>query len=96
MSTIRNHCYYNYLKIWHHIGEAYLPDGAHKSIQPKPDLTHLSPDDLISVCSQIVFAGYVQQAQMPGKTEPSMKGEIDFNYVFDLLEKSGYDGYMKQ
>ena len=38
--------------------------------------------------------GHVQVAQVPNRDEPNHEGEINFEYVFKLLENSGYSGYV--
>ncbi|XP_003724004.1 putative hydroxypyruvate isomerase [Strongylocentrotus purpuratus] len=40
------------------------------------------------------YVGHIQVSQAPGRNEPSLKGEIDYDYIFDVLEKSGYDGWI--
>lgn len=39
-------------------------------------------------------AGHVQVAQVPDRHEPDTPGELDYAYVFSVLEKAGYDGYI--
>ncbi|XP_072540046.1 putative hydroxypyruvate isomerase [Salminus brasiliensis] len=38
--------------------------------------------------------GHVQVAQVPDRHEPDSPGEVNFHYLFDLLEKLGYQGYV--
>lgn len=33
-------------------------------------------------------------AQVPDRHEPDTAGEIDYMYIFSLLEKEGYDDYV--
>lgn len=40
------------------------------------------------------YVGHIQVSQAPGRNEPSLKGEIDYEYIFDVLEKTGYDGWI--
>lgn len=40
----------------------------------------------------LLFTGHIQIAQVPNRDEPGCKGEIDYSYVFKLLEDVGYDG----
>jgi len=40
------------------------------------------------------ITGHVQVAQVPNRDEPNHEGEINFEYVFKLLENSGYSGYV--
>ena len=36
----------------------------------------------------------MQIAQVPDRHEPDSAGEIDYSYIFDVLEREGYDGYI--
>ncbi|KAF7641238.1 hypothetical protein LDENG_00288050 [Lucifuga dentata] len=38
--------------------------------------------------------GHVQVAQVPDRNEPDSAGEINYSYVFNTLEKLGYQGYV--
>lgn len=38
--------------------------------------------------------GHVQIAQVPGRNEPDSPGEVNYPYLFSLLEKLGYQGYI--
>ncbi|CAL1539937.1 unnamed protein product [Lymnaea stagnalis] len=40
------------------------------------------------------FVGHVQLAQVPDRGEPDDQGEINFPYVFKVLETLGYDGFI--
>ncbi|XP_013792771.1 putative hydroxypyruvate isomerase [Limulus polyphemus] len=40
------------------------------------------------------YVGHVQVSQVPNRDEPSASGEINYQYVFNLLEKLGYDGWI--
>ncbi|KJH45812.1 putative hydroxypyruvate isomerase [Dictyocaulus viviparus] len=37
------------------------------------------------------FIGYVQVAQVPSRDEPCMPGEIDYNFIFQLLQSTNSD-----
>lgn len=39
-------------------------------------------------------AGHIQIAQVPARHEPDSPGELDFSYLFQLLESMGYSGYI--
>uniref|UniRef100_A0A8W8L6P1 Putative hydroxypyruvate isomerase n=1 Tax=Magallana gigas TaxID=29159 RepID=A0A8W8L6P1_MAGGI len=41
-----------------------------------------------------VNKGHIQIAQVPDRGEPDRQGEINFPYVFDLLRKLNYDGFV--
>ncbi|NXV32290.1 HYI isomerase, partial [Rissa tridactyla] len=38
--------------------------------------------------------GHMQIAQVPGRHEPDSPGELNFPYIFELLESLGYSGYV--
>lgn len=38
--------------------------------------------------------GHVQIAQVPERNEPDSPGELNYCYLFDVLEKLGYKGYI--
>ncbi|CAO2588705.1 Putative hydroxypyruvate isomerase [Lemmus lemmus] len=40
------------------------------------------------------IVGHVQVAQVPGRGEPGSSGELDFSYLFQLLEDEGYQGFV--
>lgn len=40
------------------------------------------------------YIGHIQVAQVPDRHEPDTPGEIDYAYVFGMLEKVGYNDYI--
>ncbi|NWT97277.1 HYI isomerase, partial [Urocynchramus pylzowi] len=38
--------------------------------------------------------GHIQIAQVPGRHKPDSPGELNFPYIFELLESLGYAGYV--
>lgn len=42
----------------------------------------------------IQFVGHMQIAQIPDRHEPDSEGEVNYSYIFSLLEKLGYEGYI--
>nr|XP_030722535.1 putative hydroxypyruvate isomerase isoform X3 [Globicephala melas] len=40
------------------------------------------------------LVGHVQVAQVPGRGEPGSPGELNFPYLFQLLEDEGYKGFV--
>ncbi|XP_034636098.1 putative hydroxypyruvate isomerase [Trachemys scripta elegans] len=38
--------------------------------------------------------GHIQVGQVPGRHEPDSPGEVNFPYLFQLLESLGYEGYV--
>jgi hydroxypyruvate isomerase len=43
---------------------------------------------------KITFIGHIQVAQVPDRHEPNTNGEIDYRYIFSLLEQLGYKGWI--
>lgn len=41
-----------------------------------------------------MLSGHIQVAQVPDRNEPDTMGEIDYKYVFTLLEKLNYNDYI--
>lgn len=51
----------------------------------------------VGLCSNsnyVCHAGHIQIAQVPDRHEPDSPGEINFPYIFKLLEELGYQGYV--
>jgi hydroxypyruvate isomerase len=38
--------------------------------------------------------GHIQIAGAPGRHEPDRQGELNWPYIFDLLDAHGYDGWV--
>lgn len=38
--------------------------------------------------------GHIQIAQVPHRNEPDVAGELNFEYVFKLIESSGYSDWI--
>jgi len=55
--------------------------------QIKGDLTN-------NIKSLLPYVGHIQLAQVPGRNEPNTSGEIDFNYIFQLLESLNYSEWI--
>lgn len=45
-------------------------------------------------CHICLSPGHVQVAQVPGRGEPDSPGELNFPYLFQLLEDEGYKGFV--
>ena len=41
-----------------------------------------------------LFAGHIQISQVPDRHEPDSDGELNYQYILNLLEKYGYEGYI--
>lgn len=55
--------------------------------QIKGDLTN-------NIRHLLPYAGHIQLAQVPKRNEPDTPGEIDYNYIFQLLEELGYSEWI--
>ncbi|XP_051867078.1 putative hydroxypyruvate isomerase isoform X2 [Pristis pectinata] len=47
-----------------------------------------------NITNYFPLIGHVQVAQVPSRNEPDSPGEVNYNYIFNLLEKLGYKGYI--
>uniref|UniRef100_A0A8C3R5H8 Putative hydroxypyruvate isomerase n=1 Tax=Cyanoderma ruficeps TaxID=181631 RepID=A0A8C3R5H8_9PASS len=48
----------------------------------------------LGMASPLPSLGHIQIAQVPGRHEPDSPGELNFPYIFELLESLGYTGYV--
>lgn len=48
----------------------------------------------MGTASPLLSLGHIQIAQVPGRHEPDSPGELNFPYLFELLESLGYTGYV--
>lgn len=46
------------------------------------------------MASPLPSLGHIQIAQVPRRHEPDSPGELNFPYIFELLESLGYTGYV--
>lgn len=68
-----------------------------KSLKIQLDIFHLQ-----MICGNLTnsikavspYIGYIQVSQAPLRDEPSALGEINYRYIFSLLEELGYDGWI--
>lgn len=61
------------------------------------DLFHLQQikGDLTNNIKHLLpYVGHIQLAQVPNRNEPNSPGEIDYNYIFQLLEKLNYNEWI--
>lgn len=47
-----------------------------------------------TLCCPLLSLGHIQVAQVPDRGEPGSSGELDFTYLFQLLEDEGYQGFV--
>ncbi|WAR23441.1 HYI-like protein [Mya arenaria] len=43
---------------------------------------------------KLQFVSHIQIAQVPDRGEPDLNGEVNYKYIFQLLEDIGYEGYI--
>uniref|UniRef100_T1J8Z1 Putative hydroxypyruvate isomerase n=1 Tax=Strigamia maritima TaxID=126957 RepID=T1J8Z1_STRMM len=90
--SVPNYYMNNYnkaLKIIHKINSPYL--------KIQLDFYHLQilcGNLTNNVKDLLPFVGHIQIAQVPDRNEPNTPGEINYNYVFNLLAKLGYSEWI--
>ncbi|XP_066587518.1 putative hydroxypyruvate isomerase [Prorops nasuta] len=57
-------------------------------------LQHISGNITHNLNEFFPYIGHIQIAQVPSRHEPDTDGEINYRYVFSLLSKAGYNGYI--
>jgi len=69
----------------------------HPNIKLQLDLFHLQQLEgnlSRNIEKYLPYVGHIQIAQVPSRGEPDSPGEIDYKYIFDLLKRLGYSGYI--
>lgn len=57
-------------------------------------LQHLNGNLTNNITSLLPYVGHIQVAQVPHRHEPDTPGEVSYPYVFSLLEKLKYNGWI--
>uniref|UniRef100_A0A0C9QZ82 Gip_1 protein n=2 Tax=Fopius arisanus TaxID=64838 RepID=A0A0C9QZ82_9HYME len=57
-------------------------------------LQHLKGNVTNTIKENFNYLGHVQVAQVPDRHEPDTSGELDYRYIFSVLEGLGYTGYI--
>lgn len=57
-------------------------------------LQHARGNITRTIRESLPYIGHVQIAQVPDRHEPDTAGELDYRYIFALLDKEGYDDYI--
>lgn len=57
-------------------------------------LQHLHGNLTLNIKELLPYVGHIQVAQVPDRHEPNTSGEIDYRYIFSLLEQLEYDGWI--
>jgi hydroxypyruvate isomerase len=70
---------------------------AHPNLRLQFDIFHaqiIKGDLTRRIQDSLSLIGHVQIAQVPNRDEPDSPGEIDYRYILQLLEQSGYNGWV--
>ncbi|XP_013186263.2 putative hydroxypyruvate isomerase [Amyelois transitella] len=57
-------------------------------------LQHICGDLSYNIKNLMPYVGHVQIAQVPNRNEPDTAGEIDYQYILQLLKASGYNDWV--
>lgn len=57
-------------------------------------LQHLRGDLTHNIKWLLPYTGHIQVAQVPKRGEPNTLGEINYRYIFALLEQLKYEGWV--
>ncbi|XP_066547979.1 putative hydroxypyruvate isomerase [Amia ocellicauda] len=80
-----------------HQAAAILQKVGHPNIKLQMDIFHWQIMDgnlTQNIKTYFPLLGHIQIAQVPHRNEPDSPGEVNFPYVFNLLEEMGYQGYI--
>ncbi|XP_023663153.1 putative hydroxypyruvate isomerase [Paramormyrops kingsleyae] len=80
-----------------HQAAAILHKVGHSNMKLQMDIFHWQIMDgnlTQNIQKYFPIIGHVQIAQVPDRNEPDSSGEVNFPYLFDLLETVGYKGYI--
>ncbi|XP_055387841.1 putative hydroxypyruvate isomerase [Condylostylus longicornis] len=57
-------------------------------------LQHIQGDVTNSIKELMPIIGHFQIAQVPNRNEPNAFGELNYEYIFDIIKNSGYRGWI--
>ncbi|KAM9478069.1 putative hydroxypyruvate isomerase [Salvelinus alpinus] len=80
-----------------HQAAAILQKVGHPNIKLQMDVFHWQIMDsnlTQNIHKYFPLIGHIQIAQVPSRNEPDSAGELNFPYLFSLLEELGYQGYI--
>jgi hypothetical protein len=60
----------------------------------KKNKTYEVTDNFILINEFLYYLGHIQIAQVPDRGEPDLQGEVNYKYIFQLLEEIGYEGFI--
>lgn len=80
-----------------HKGLEIVRQMAHPNLKLQFDIYHVQIMDgnlTKNIENFLPYVGHIQLAQVPARHEPDSPGEINFPYVFSVLEQQGYQGHI--
>lgn len=80
-----------------HKALSYVKKINHPNLKVQFDVFHVQVMDgniTQNLKEQFPYIGHIQISQVPDRGEPDENGEICFPYIFHLLEKMGYSGFV--
>ncbi|XP_046561297.1 putative hydroxypyruvate isomerase [Haliotis rubra] len=80
-----------------HKGLEYVKRLNHPNLKLQFDVFHVQIMDgnlTKNLKEMFPYIGHIQISQVPERHEPDSPGEINYPYVFQVLENLGYDGYI--
>jgi len=80
-----------------HEGLEIIKEVDHPNLKLQFDLYHVQIMDgnlTKNIENFLPHIGHIQLAQVPDRFEPDTPGEINFPYIFSVLERVGYDGFV--
>ncbi|KAH3867284.1 putative hydroxypyruvate isomerase [Dreissena polymorpha] len=80
-----------------HKGVEYIKKVNHPNLKLQFDVFHaqiISGDLTGNLKKYLPFIGHIQIAQVPDRGEPDLNGEVNYKYIFRLLEDIGYEGFI--
>lgn len=87
----------NYFLYDIHTAVDYLKRMDHPNVKLQFDFFHIQIMDgnlTANIEKYLPYIGHIQVAQVPDRGEPNLHGEINYKYIFKMLEEKGYDGYI--
>ncbi|XP_045160266.1 putative hydroxypyruvate isomerase [Mercenaria mercenaria] len=78
-------------------GVDYIKKINHPNLKLQFDVFHaqiISGDLTGNLKKFLPYIGHIQIAQVPDRGEPDLQGEVNYKYIFQLLEDIGYDGFI--
>lgn len=97
IEPINSHTVPNYYMNSFEKGLAFIQKINSPNLKLMLDIFHLQQicgNLTYSIRHYLPYVGHVQVAQVPDRNEPDTPGEIDYKYIFSVLEKEGYEDFI--